>query len=237
VPAEVLPFGILGRPHGTTGEISLRPFHSGGWRLDSVPLPLAVTIGGPLTWEPSKGSLRPSAPSRPAPTPLADARPRQTLPRWCAAGEGAREARGVGRVAGRPEVPAGGTAGGLPTRVDAPATITAVRRMADGFLLRLEGFSTREEAASLTGRELWLPRATLPPLGAGDFYVEDMPGCLVEDSQGRVLGVVRKVYWNGAQDIMVIGDGEHGERLLPAVPEFIVAIDLLGKRVVVDPHE
>jgi hypothetical protein len=33
------------------------------------------------------------------------------------AGEGAREARGAGRVAGRPEVPAGGKAGGLPTRL------------------------------------------------------------------------------------------------------------------------
>ena len=41
----------------------------------------------------------------------------RTLPRWCAAGQGAREARGVGRVAGRPEVPAGGKAGGLPTRL------------------------------------------------------------------------------------------------------------------------
>jgi ribosomal 30S subunit maturation factor RimM len=36
---------------------------------------------------------------------------------------------------------------------------------------------------------------------------------------------------------MVIADGEHGERLLPAVPEFILAIDPLGKRVVVEPHE
>ena len=44
MPAEVLPFGLLGRPHGTTGEIGLRPFHSGGWHLDVGPLPLAVTI-------------------------------------------------------------------------------------------------------------------------------------------------------------------------------------------------
>ena len=62
---------------------------------------------------------------------------------------------------------------------ETPATVTAVRRMVDGFLLRLEGVSTREGAASLTGRKLWLPRTTLPPLGAGEFYVEDlrrMPG-------------------------------------------------------------
>jgi hypothetical protein len=66
----------------------------------------------PLRWEPWKGShaLRPP---KPTPAPLAAL----GLARWCAAGEGAREARGVGRLAGRPEVPAGGKAGGLPTRL------------------------------------------------------------------------------------------------------------------------
>lgn len=160
-----MPFGILGRPHGTAGEISLHPFHSGGCRLDTVALPLAVTIG------------------------------------------------------------------------DSAATITAVRRTADGFLLKLDGVLTREKAASLTGQQLGLPKSTLPPLGAGEFYVEDLVGCRVEDSEGRVLGVVRSVFWNGAHDVMVIGDEERGERLLPAAPEFIVAVDRLTKCVVVDPHE
>jgi len=61
--------------------------------------------------------------------------------------------------------------------------------------------------------------------------------CLVEDSQGRSLGVVRGVFWNGAHDVMVIDHKEMGERLLPAMPEFIVSIDTLGKRAVVNPHE
>jgi 16S rRNA processing protein RimM len=118
-----------------------------------------------------------------------------------------------------------------------PATVTAVRRIVDGFLLRLEGVSTRKGAAFLTGRQLWLSRATLPPLGTGEFYVEDLVGCLVEDSGGRRLGVVRGVFWNGGHDVIAIDDGERGERLIPAVPEFIVAIDRSTKRVVVDPHE
>jgi len=63
-----------------------------------------------LTWEPSKGS--------------------QTLPRWSAAGKGAREARGVGRVAGRPEVPAGGKAGGLPTRLIRPSLLLLITGLA-----------------------------------------------------------------------------------------------------------
>ncbi|HJX63836.1 MAG TPA: ribosome maturation factor RimM [Polyangia bacterium] len=167
--SDGLPFGTLGRPHGNTGEISFRPFHLRGWRLDVAALPLEAMIGEP--------------------------------------------------------------------GVETPATVTAIRPIVHGFLLRLEGVSTREGAASLTGRKLWLPRTTLPPLGAGEFYVEDLVGCLVEDREGRSLGVVRGVFWNGSHDVMVIGDGEMDERLLPAVPEFIVAMDRSTKRVMVDPHE
>jgi len=85
--------------------------------------------------------------------------------------------------------------------------------------------------------EVVAARTTLPPLGAGEFYVEDLVGCLAEDREGRSFGVVRGVFWNGGHDVMVIADGDADERLLPAVPEFIVAIDRLAKRVVVDPHE
>ena len=74
-------------------------------------------------WEPSKGSQTLRLPKT-TPTPLAPL----GLARWCAAGdEGARKARGVGRVAGRPEVPEGG-AGRLPTRQFHSTTVLAVRR-------------------------------------------------------------------------------------------------------------
>ena len=71
-----------------------------------VPIMVGISrkrfIGELLTWEPWEGS--------------------QTLPRWSAAGdEGAREARGAGRVVVGPEAPAVG-AGGLPTRAVRPAT-------------------------------------------------------------------------------------------------------------------
>ena len=81
------------------------------------------TLGGfappfgppPATFSPLAllGLAMPFGPAPATPTPLASL----GLARWCAAGdEGAREARGAGRAAGGPEVPAGG-AGGLPTRL------------------------------------------------------------------------------------------------------------------------
>jgi hypothetical protein len=72
------------------------PFARGG--LDPVP--------DVLTWEPWKGSHTLRPPTCPS-SPLASL----GLARWCAAGEGAREARGAGRV-GCPSR----RAGGLPTR-------------------------------------------------------------------------------------------------------------------------
>ena len=82
-----------------------------------------------LKWEPWKGSLRPSAPHPPPPPrSLRSASP--SLPRWCAASnEGAREARGVGRVAVGPEAPEGG-ARRLPTRLGWQAASVALAALA-----------------------------------------------------------------------------------------------------------
>ena len=115
-------------------------------------------------------------------------------------------------------------------------TLVAARPANDVLLVRLEGVDTREQAAALTNFELWLPRAALPALDADEFYVEDLLGCTVVDVEGRVRGTVRASFWNGAQDVLTL-DGPDGELFVPAVPEFIRAVDLDARRVVVDMHE
>jgi 16S rRNA processing protein RimM len=161
-----LPFGKLGRPHGISGELNLRPYHSRGLGIDNLPLPLAVTLGPP----------------------------------------------------------------GEPVSL----VVGSARRLGEGFLVRLQGVDSREHAAKLTGRELWIPRTAFPPLGDAEFYVEDLVGCVVHDLQGDLLGTVTGVFWNGAHDVMSLNSGE---RLIPVVPEFIVAVDLSKRITTVNPHE
>jgi 16S rRNA processing protein RimM len=115
-------------------------------------------------------------------------------------------------------------------------TLVAARPADQVWLVRLEGVETREQAAALTNAELWLPRAALPALEEDEFYIEDLIGCTVVDGTGRELGTVRASFWNGAQDVLTI-DGPAGELLVPAVPEFILDVDLEARRVVVDTHE
>ncbi len=53
-----LPFGVLGRPHGVSGELILRPYHPAGLAADGLPLPLDVVLGQP--GEPVASVLRSS---------------------------------------------------------------------------------------------------------------------------------------------------------------------------------
>jgi 16S rRNA processing protein RimM len=114
--------------------------------------------------------------------------------------------------------------------------LTAVRPANEALLVCFEGISSREQAATLTNFEVWLPRAVLPALDPDEFYVEDLIGCTVVDRDGRVRGTVKSTFWNGAQDVLTL-EGPDGEAHVPVVPEFLLEVDLDARRVTVDMHE
>ena len=104
-------------------------------------------------------------------------------------------------------------------------------------VLRFEGVADREAAAALTHAELQVPRASLPPLAAGEIYVADLVGCAVYDLAGRLRGRVASSFWNGRQDVLTVVDEGGAELLVPAVPGFIQAVDLAARTLVIDDHE
>ncbi|MES1206151.1 MAG: ribosome maturation factor RimM, partial [Pseudomonadota bacterium] len=105
------------------------------------------------------------------------------------------------------------------------------RRVNDGYLVRLDGVQDREAAAALTLSEVHAVRAALPPLEAGEFYVEDVPGLAVEDESGRPLGTVQGTFWSGAHDIATVVAPDGTERLIPLVPAHVVSVDVPGRKM------
>jgi 16S rRNA processing protein RimM len=110
--------------------------------------------------------------------------------------------------------------------------IVALRTTPDGAIARLRGVDDREAAAALTLAEIRAPRASMPPLAPGEYYVSDVVGCQVFHESGRALGTVESTFWNGAQDVMVVGGGAD-EQLIPLVPAFVVTVDVPGRKIVV----
>jgi 16S rRNA processing protein RimM len=97
---------------------------------------------------------------------------------------------------------------------------------------KLAGLESREEAQRLRGEEVCVRREALPPPGEGHYYLDDLVGLEVVNEQGERLGAVKRLFSNGAQDVMeVVGDRTH---LMPWVPAVVKAVDLPGGRITVE---
>jgi 16S rRNA processing protein RimM len=115
--------------------------------------------------------------------------------------------------------------------------VTGCRPVEGGYLMRLAGVASREAAAAFTLGEVRVLRSSLPPLEPGEYYVEDVPGCVVEDESGRALGVAVGTFWNGAHDVLTVSDqGGQGKKegkefLIPLVPDFVLTVDARGRKI------
>jgi 16S rRNA processing protein RimM len=102
---------------------------------------------------------------------------------------------------------------------------------------QISGVHTREEALALKGSKVSVRREALVEPGEGHYYHADLLGLEVVNGQGAVLGVIKRLFTNGAQDVMeVAGAGRDAGklRLLPWVPAVVKDVDLTEKRILVE---
>lgn len=110
--------------------------------------------------------------------------------------------------------------------------LKVVRSLRDDMVVaRVEGVATRDDAAALTGVELFARRSQLPPPDAEEFYYDDLVGLEAVTAEGESLGRVVAVLNHGAGDILEIDDG----RLLPFTKAVAPEIDFAGGRIVIVP--
>jgi 16S rRNA processing protein RimM len=125
-------------------------------------------------------------------------------------------------------------AGSVLLRVDGTELVVeSARRHADRFLVKFSGIESRDAAALLRG-PLYVSAADVRTLGEDEFWPHDLEGCEVVDVTGAVVGAVRAVIPGSAQDLLAV-DTAAGERLVPLVKEIVVAVDVAGRRVTIDP--
>lgn len=88
----------------------------------------------------------------------------------------------------------------------------------------LEGIDDVDKAALLKGQTLYAAREDFH-LKAGAYFIADLIGLPLIDAQSGVqYGTLREVINRGASDIYV-ADTPNGERMMPAVKEFVKRVD------------
>jgi 16S rRNA processing protein RimM len=98
---------------------------------------------------------------------------------------------------------------------------------------RLEGVDDIDQARALIDVEIAVPRAQLPKLGRGEYYWSDLEGLRVVNVEGIELGTVSHLFATGANDVLVVRDGER-ERLIPFTKDAVRKVDLAARVIRVD---
>ncbi len=112
-------------------------------------------------------------------------------------------------------------------------TVAEGQRHGKTIIARFDGFVDRDQAASLVGSEVGVPRDALPETGKDQFYWSDLEGLRVVHRDGSELGKVAYLLETGANDVMVV-KGER-ERLIPFVMDkVILGVDLDKGEIEVD---
>jgi 16S rRNA processing protein RimM len=112
-------------------------------------------------------------------------------------------------------------------------TVRGVRFHQNQILLSLGGVEDRNTSETLRGLYVQIPFVDAPLPPPGTYYVYQIVGLEVFDIDGVSWGKVSSIVSTGSNDIYVV-DGERGQALLPAVPDYVREVDLVQGRIVAD---
>lgn len=99
-------------------------------------------------------------------------------------------------------------------------------------VIKFDRVVDRAFAEQVVGMGVLVDKEKLPDLGSDEFYWHQLTGLEVFSVQGNRLGIVKSLFSNGAQDIMVIRDNDH-EYLVPVTASIVR--EQVDNRLIIDP--
>lgn len=102
-------------------------------------------------------------------------------------------------------------------------------------LVKLKGVDTREDAMTLRGLALEIPRREVPPLPDGEHYMFELVGMKVTRTDGIELGTVAGVLETGSNIVYIVISAEGKEVLVPATLDVVESINYENCEILVRP--
>ena len=111
----------------------------------------------------------------------------------------------------------------------APVRLSVISCRPDAVVAAIEGYDTVEAAQTLRGGFLCVDRAHAAQLPEYTYFIADLVGLHVSDTEGKGYGKITDVLSTGANDVYVV-DG--GKLMVPALRKVIHEVDVPGGRMV-----
>lgn len=103
----------------------------------------------------------------------------------------------------------------------------------DRVIVKVEGINSIEEAEKYKNKYMEIPREYAIPLEEDTYYIADIIGCSVYDTEGKNLGEVYDVIQTKNNDVYWIRKPK--ELLIPVLLDIVMDIDVENKKIVIKP--
>ena len=103
-------------------------------------------------------------------------------------------------------------------------------------LIKLAEVNSLQDAETLRGQFLEIPRADAAALEEDQFYYFQIVGLKVFTTKGRYLGEVVDIISTGSNDVWVV-QGEKSQVLIPAIEDVVQRVDLPERKAIVEEIE
>ncbi|MGG7143785.1 ribosome maturation factor RimM [Clostridium nigeriense] len=103
----------------------------------------------------------------------------------------------------------------------------------DRVIVKVEGINSIEEAEKYKNKYMEIPREYAVPLEEDTYYIADIIGCNVYDTEGKNLGEVYDVIQTKNNDVYWIRKPK--ELLIPVLLDIVNDIDVENKKIVIKP--
>jgi 16S rRNA processing protein RimM len=104
----------------------------------------------------------------------------------------------------------------------------------DVLVVKLQSINDRDAAFACKGKQIAVPRESLPKLKSDEYYWFDLIGLNVKNQQNVDFGKIVDVLATGANDVVVAKSDTGQERLMPYIAQVILDVDLNSKTMLVD---
>ncbi|MDU5109646.1 MAG: ribosome maturation factor RimM [Clostridium sp.] len=111
--------------------------------------------------------------------------------------------------------------------------IQGVKYQKDRVIVKVEGINSIEEAEKYKNKYMEIPREYAVPLEDDTYYIADIIGCTVYDTNGKDLGEIFDVIQTKNNDVYWIKKPK--ELLIPVLLEIVTDIDVENKKITIKP--
>ncbi|NLB62184.1 MAG: 16S rRNA processing protein RimM [Clostridiales bacterium] len=114
-----------------------------------------------------------------------------------------------------------------------PIKVLSKKILSDSVIVTIEGIKDRNAAELLRNKYICVDRKNARKLPEGEYFIVDLIGCSVVDTNGNDLGILNDVFHTGANDVYQI-KGEKGIILIPALKKLLHLVDIENKQITLD---